>query len=165
MFDLVGRGARMRETTTRERGSRRCAPVSPSLLRFSLAHVSQAKLRSLPKANVRSLSLSLSLSNARHCRCLFFWGGAVVLNAFAVRARLLMLPMCFFTILYSLCLMGVVTFEKPPRGVYCECWVSHAAALRRETAAGSAPRPPAAFQKYLLFPPLCAIIKKYVLKQ
>ena len=36
-LDLVGRGARMRETTTRERGSRRCAPVSPSLLRFSLA--------------------------------------------------------------------------------------------------------------------------------
>ena len=37
MYDLTGRGARVRETTTRARGSRRCAPVSPSLLRFSLA--------------------------------------------------------------------------------------------------------------------------------
>jgi len=34
--------------------------------------------------------------------------------------------------------LGAVTHEKPPRGVNCECWVSHAAALRRKSAAGTA---------------------------
>ena len=47
--------------------------------------------------------------------------GAVALNAFAMRARLRMLPMCslftfhdsFFTIHYSLYLLGAVMNEKP----------------------------------------------------
>ena len=42
---------------------------------------------------------------------------------------------------YSLYLLGAVTNEKPPRGVYCEYGESHAAAARREMPAG-APRPP-----------------------
>ncbi len=46
----------------------------------------------------------------------------------------------FFTIHHSLDFLGAVAYEKPPRGVYCECWVSHAAALRRKSAAGTARR-------------------------
>ena len=37
--------------------------------------------------------------------------------------------------------LGAVTLQKPPRGVYRDCWESHAAALRRETAAGTARSP------------------------
>ena len=55
MLIFTGRGARMREGQPWGKGSRRCAPVSPLPKVFPLAHVSQAKLRSLPKANVRSL--------------------------------------------------------------------------------------------------------------
>ena len=34
--------------------------------------------------------------------------------------------------------LGAVTYEKPPRGVYCDSWESHAAALRRRMEAGTA---------------------------
>ena len=150
-FHLTGRGARVRETTTRERGSRRSAPVSPSLLRFSLAHVSQAKLRSLPKANVRSLSLSLTPSSAHHCRCVFF-GQSRLLRfrrsrppAYAPDA--LRFHYSLFILHYSLFTLSVGSShatEAASSGVYCECWASHAAGSRREMEAGTA-RPPACF--------------------
>ena len=66
------------------------------------------------------------------------------MNAFAVCARLRMLPMratihySFFTIHCSLYPLGAVTLRKPPRGVYNECWASHAAGSRREMEAGTA---------------------------
>ena len=39
---------------------------------------------------------------------------------------------------YSLYLLGAVTPQKPPRGVYCEYGESHAVALRKGMEAGTA---------------------------
>ena len=96
---------------------------SPLSLRFSLS-------RSPFPHSLLSMCAPLSFRVLR---------GSVALIAFAVLVRLLMLPMrsvftihySFFTIHCSLYPLGAVTPQKPPRGVYNECWESHAAGSRR----------------------------------
>ena len=103
----------------------------------------------------RALSFLISLPLWCAPPSLLVLRGSVVLNAFAVRIRLLMLPkeecvrfadlhfsrFILYRSPFTLSIGSSHATEAASSGVYYECWASHAAGSRREMPAG-APRKP-----------------------